>query len=77
MPTVPGGLSLGTRAQLGAAEDDKPTPERLLMTAADMHARGQLTERPTSFGSPGADLKLPFAGGGRGTRPSGAKSKRK
>lgn len=76
MPTVPG-LSTGARAQLGAAESEKPTPERLLMTAADMHARGQLTEHPTTFGSPGADLRLPFAGGGRGTRPSGQKSKRK
>jgi len=75
MPTVP--LSSGTRAQLGAQEDQKPTPERLLMTAADMHARGQLTEHPSNFGNPGADLRLPFAGGGRGTRPTGPKGKRR
>ena len=73
MPTVPG----VARAQLGMEEDKKPTPERLLMTAADMHARGQLTSEPSSYGNPGADLKLPFAGGGRGSRPSGSKGKRK
>lgn len=76
MPTVPG-LSTGARAQLGAAEDEKPTPERLLMTAADMHSRGQLTEFPTRIGQEGTDLKLPFAGGGRGPRSSGKKSKRR
>lgn len=73
MPTVPG--SIRTAAAMQEAE--KPTPERLLMTAADMHARGQLTDVPSTYGQPGADLKLPFAGGGRGPRPSGAHGKRR
>jgi hypothetical protein len=73
MPTVPGMI----RQQLAAEEDQKPTPERLLMTAADMHARGQLTSTPSNYGNPGADLRLPFAGGGRGPRPSGQKGKRR
>jgi hypothetical protein len=76
MPTVPGTGEY--MAALDAQEQQKrPTPERLLMTAADMHARGQLTEAPTSFSSKGADLKLPFAGGGRGSRPSGTHGKRR
>jgi hypothetical protein len=74
MPTVPGEYMSAMDAQ---EQQKKPTPERLLMTAADMHARGQLTSNPSSYGSPGADLKLPFAGGGRGTRPSRTPSKRK
>jgi hypothetical protein len=73
MPTVPGIVT----QQLAAEEDKRPTPERLLMTAADMHARGQLTSTPSSYGQPGADLKLPYAGGGRGTRPERSKGKRK
>lgn len=72
MPTVP-----GVRAQMGMEEDQKPTPEHLLMTAADMHARGQLVEGGGSYHSPGADLRLPFAGGGRGPRPTGQKGKRR
>lgn len=73
MPTVPGAVT----QQLAEQEDKRPTPERLLMTAADMHARGQLTSSPSNYGNPGADLRLPFAGGGRGTRPSGQKGKRR
>jgi hypothetical protein len=74
MPTVPGEYMAAIDAQENAK---KPTPERLLMTAADMHARGQLTSTPSSYGQQGADLRLPFAGGGRGPRPSGQKGKRK
>ena len=69
MPTVPGEYMAAMDAQENAK---KPTPERVLMTAADMHARGQLTPNPSSYGQQGADLRLPFAGGGRGPRPSGA-----
>jgi hypothetical protein len=76
MPTVPG-IPSSMRAQLGEAESKKPTPEHLLMTAADMHNRGQLTQNPSSYGTPGADLRLPFPGGGRGTRPTGQKGKRR
>lgn len=76
MPTVPN-LTPEQRMKLGTAEDEKPTPERLLMTAADMHSRGQLTDNPTSYTSKGADLRLPFAGGGRGTRPERQKGKRR
>lgn len=72
MPTVP-----GMRAQMGMEEDQRPTPERLLMTAADMHARGQLTQDPTNFSNPGADLKLPMPGGGRGARSAKPHSKRR
>ena len=74
MPTVPGEYMAAIEAQENAK---KPTPERVLMTAADMHARGQLTSSPSSYGQQGADLRLPFAGGGRGPRPSGAKGKRR
>jgi hypothetical protein len=74
MPTVPGEYMAAMDAQ---EQQKKPTPERLLMTAADMHARGQLTPNPSSYGQQGADLKLPFAGGGRGPRPSGQKGKRR
>ena len=74
MPTVPGEYMAAMDAQ---EREKKPTPERLLMTAADMHARGQLTPNPSSYGQPGADLKLPFAGGGRGPRPGGQKGKRR
>jgi hypothetical protein len=74
MPTVPGEYMAAVDAQ---EREKKPTPERLLMTAADMKARGQLNSGPTSYGQQGADLKLPFAGGGRGPRPSGQKGKRR
>jgi hypothetical protein len=74
MPTVPGEYMAAIDAQ---EREKRPTPERLLMTAADMKARGQLNSAPTSYGQQGADLKLPFAGGGRGTRPSGQKGKRR
>lgn len=67
MPTVPG-LSTASRAQLGEQEQTKPTPEQLLITAADMHQRGQLFENPTTLGDPRAPLKLPTLGGGRGQR---------
>ena len=40
MPTVPGEYMAAMDAQENAK---KPTPERLLMTAADMKARGQLS----------------------------------
>jgi hypothetical protein len=63
MPTVPGILSdYRNRAET------TPTPEQLLMTAADMHARGQLTDEPT-FKTPGASLRIPF-GGTKSARPS-------
>ena len=75
MPTVPG-VEIADQQRM-EEEKKKPTPERLLMTAADMHARGQLTENPTSYKSPGADMRLPFPGGGRGPRPSGQKGKRR
>jgi hypothetical protein len=74
MPTVPGEYMAALYAQ---EQQKKPTPERLLITAADMHARGQLTQEPSNYGNPGANLKLPFAGGGRGTRPERSKGKRK
>jgi hypothetical protein len=74
MPTVPGEYMAAIDAQ---GQQKKPTPERLLMTAADMHARGQLIDGPTRYGQSGADLKLPFAGGGRGPRPGGQKGKRR
>jgi hypothetical protein len=73
MPTVPGEYMAALDAQENAK---KPTPERLLMTAADMHARGQLTSTPSKYGQQGADLRLPFAGGGRGPRSGGQKGKR-
>jgi hypothetical protein len=59
MPTVP-----GVRAQMGMqADQESPTPEHLLMTAADMHARGQLIENGGgSFASPKTDLKVPIRG---------------
>jgi len=72
MPTVPE-LAHFYESQ---SQKDRPTPEHLLMTAADMHGRGQLIDGP-SFSKPGANLKLPFAGGGRGPRPTGSKGKRR
>jgi len=73
MPTVP-----GVRSQLAQQEaQTHPTPEQVLITAADMHQRGQLTEGPTTISDPRAPLKLPFAGGGRGQRGGGTKSKRR
>jgi hypothetical protein len=66
MPTVPELVF----SQSEQERKNRPTPEHLLMTAADMHARGQLTQNPSTFGAPGANLKLPFPGGGRGPRPT-------
>ena len=64
MPTVP-----GLTTQLAQQYDQqRPTPEQLLMTAADMKNRGQLYTQPTDYSDPKAPLKLPFAGGGRGQR---------
>jgi len=74
MPTVPGIM----KSQLAQQEAQaNPTPEQLLITAADMHQRGQLTEQPTSISDPRAPLKLPGLGGGRGPRPERSKGKRK
>jgi hypothetical protein len=71
MPTVP-----GVKAQMAQEYDQtRPTPEQVLITAADMHQRGQLTDNPTTISDPRAPLKLPFAGGGRGQRTG--KSKRR
>jgi hypothetical protein len=64
MPIVP-----GIRQQLAMQEDQRPTPEHILMTAADMRARGQLHEEPTLYSDPKAPLQLPSLGGGRGQRP--------
>lgn len=73
MPTVP-----GVKAQMGQQYDEqRPTPEHVLITAADMAQRGQMYEGPTTLGDPRAPLKLPTPGGGRGTRSSGSKSKRR
>jgi hypothetical protein len=71
MPTVP---EIGQWYEQ-QANKDRPTPEHLLMTAADMHSRGQLIEGGGSYHSPGMNLRLPFAGGGRGSRPSRSKGK--
>lgn len=73
MPTVPG--SMGEYAQMMDQQSDRPTPEHMLMTAADMHARGQLIEGGSSFSAPGANLKLPF--GGHGNRPARQTGKRR
>lgn len=74
MPTVPssgaGSAQELAEQQAGAT---RPTPEQVLITAADMHQRGQLTAGPTSISDPRAPLKLPFAGGGRGQRTSKGK----
>jgi hypothetical protein len=77
MPTVPG--SAGSMAEYAEQQElaKKPTPEQLLMTAADMKSRGQLYTHPTDYSDPKATLKLPFAGGGRGQRPDHSKSARK
>jgi hypothetical protein len=72
MPTVPE-IAHFYESQ---SQKDRPTPEHLLMTAADMHGRGQLIDGP-SFSKPGASLKLPFVGGGRGPRFTGSKGKRR
>jgi hypothetical protein len=73
MPTVPGVLP-----QMAQQFDrERPTPEHLLMTAADMKSRGQLYTHPTDYSDPKATLKLPFAGGGRGQRPDHSKSAHK
>lgn len=68
MPTVPG--SAGSTQELAEqeAQAKRPTPEQLLMTAADMKNRGQLYTHPTDYSDPKGPLKLPFAGGGRGQR---------
>ena len=73
MPTAPGIKS--QMAQQWAQE--RPTPEHVLITAADMNQRGQLIENPTTITDPRSPLKLPFPGGGRGQRSSGAKGKRR
>lgn len=76
MPTVPEAGEYMAAVE-SEAQKKKLTPEHVLMTAADMHSRGQLVQGGGSYKSPGADLKLPFPGGGRGARPSGAKGKRR
>lgn len=75
MPTVPGQAGSYQEAQEQEAAAKRPTPEQLLMTAADMKSRGQLYTHPTDYSDPKATLKLPFAGGGRGQR--GSKGKRR
>lgn len=73
MPTVPGSM----QAQMAQQYAQRPTPEQLLMTAADMKSRGQLYQDPTDYSDPKATLKLPFAGGGRGQRTGDKKAKRR
>lgn len=74
MPTVP-----QTTGEQWAAQQrqNNPTPEQILMTAADMKARGQLYQHPTDYSDPKADLRLPNPGGGRGQRHSPTKAKRR
>jgi hypothetical protein len=74
MPTVPGQLEEALSTQWEEQQRKRPTPEHLLMTAADMKSRGQLYTHPTDYSDPKATLKLPFAGGGRGQRPDHSKS---
>jgi len=58
MPTVP-----GARTSMAMQYDQqRVTPESILMTASDMQARGQLTVDPTSYSDPKAPLKLPGHG---------------
>jgi len=64
MPTVPGNI----QRQLAEQEAQRPTPEQLLMTAADMNNRGQLSIDPTAYTDPKASLKLPSYG--KRTKPS-------
>jgi hypothetical protein len=73
MPTVPGQLEEAMALQAEEQNRKKPTPEHILMTAADMKNRGQLYQHPTDYSDPKATLKLPFAGGGRGQRTGKAK----
>lgn len=68
MPTVPGSAGSLAEAAEQEAAAKRPTPEQLLMTAADMKSRGQLYTHPTDYSDPKASLKLPNAGGGRGQR---------
>jgi hypothetical protein len=68
MPTVP-----GNRAAVAQSLDQTPSPEQLLMTAADMNNRGQLTTDPTSYSDPKSKLTLP----GYGHSSSGKKPKRR
>ena len=72
MPTVPG--QAGSMQELADQEaaGKRPSPEQLLMTAADMKNRGQLYTHPTDYSDPKAPLKLPNPGGGRGPRISQA-----
>ena len=78
MPTVPG-PEAGEYAQMVEAEARKksPSPEQLLMTAADMKNRGQLYTHATDYSDPRASLKLPNPGGGRGQRHSPTHTKRR
>ena len=73
MPTVPGGDPF--RQAQGMIPQQGPTPEQLLITAADMQDRGQLTQGASSYSDLGANLKIPFPGGGRG--PAHIRSGRK
>ena len=74
MPTVPGSI----QAQMAQQYDkQRVTPESVLMTAADMHSRGQLVDFPTSYSDPRSSLKLPNPGGGRGQRDSKSHGKRR
>lgn len=77
MPTVPG--QAGSMMELAdqEAQAKRPTPEQLLMTAADMKNRGQLYTHPTDYSDPKGPLKLPNLGGGRGQRSSHPKAKRR
>ena len=64
MPTVP-----GNRAAIAQSLDQTPTPEQVLMTAADMNNRGQLTTDPTQYSDPKSQLTLP--GHGRSSDKAG------
>lgn len=68
MPTVPGLPQAGSMGEYAAQQDQRPTPEQLLMTAADMQARGQLYDQPVSYKDPKASLRLPHPGGRSGAR---------
>ena len=68
MPTVPGDPISQAQAMLPR---QGPTPEQLLMTAADMQARGQLTDGQSSFSDIGANPKVSFGHGPRHPRSAG------
>jgi len=72
MPKVPE-TERNMSAQAQGLHAKSPTPEHLLMTAADMHARGSYRRIPLHIKGPGSRYEAPIPRRWTWPRPSGRK----